>query len=182
MTTKEVLLPDRQTDTLTDRRQTKWSLCAAMLHRRHKNGVYIWVEVSFYITDLIINIILLLCWSILESNKRKDFSLIHNWPLFSSWVWDEPVSQQLPRSTWPRPVTRSLQSPSGLLDPPSHCLKYNTEFSGLHLGSTKPLLEIIIYNTALVQLYHVFTQSLDKFISWILGICQFNMKPSIFYL
>ena len=27
----------RQTDTRTDRRRTKWSLCAAMLRRRHKN-------------------------------------------------------------------------------------------------------------------------------------------------
>ena len=33
MTTKKVWLPDRR----TDRRQTKWSLCAAMLRRRHKN-------------------------------------------------------------------------------------------------------------------------------------------------
>ena len=32
VTTKKVWLPDRR----TDRRRTKWSLCAAMLRRRHK--------------------------------------------------------------------------------------------------------------------------------------------------
>ena len=34
--TKKVWLPDRHTDGRTDRRRTKWSLCAVMLHRRHK--------------------------------------------------------------------------------------------------------------------------------------------------
>ena len=32
---------DGQTDTRMDRRQTKWSLCAAMLRRRHKNLIHI---------------------------------------------------------------------------------------------------------------------------------------------
>ena len=36
--TKKVWLPDRHTHTRTDRRRTKWSLCAAMLRRRHKNS------------------------------------------------------------------------------------------------------------------------------------------------
>ena len=37
MTTKRVWLPDRHTHGRTDRRQTKWSLCAAMLRRQHEN-------------------------------------------------------------------------------------------------------------------------------------------------
>ena len=41
VTIKKVWLSDRQTDARThahtDRRRTKWSLCAAMLRRRHKN-------------------------------------------------------------------------------------------------------------------------------------------------
>ena len=50
VTIKKVWLPDRQTHAHTDRRRTKWSLCAAMLCRRHKivrchncliRGVYI---------------------------------------------------------------------------------------------------------------------------------------------
>ena len=37
VTIKKVWLPDRQTHAHTDRRRTKWSLCAAMLRRRHNN-------------------------------------------------------------------------------------------------------------------------------------------------
>ena len=36
-TTKKAWLWDRRTDERTDRRRTKWSLCAAMLCRWHKN-------------------------------------------------------------------------------------------------------------------------------------------------
>ena len=42
VTIKKVWLPDRQTHAHTDRRRTKWSLCAAMLCRRHNN--YIWAR------------------------------------------------------------------------------------------------------------------------------------------
>ena len=38
VTTKKVWLADRQTHAHKDRRRTKWSLCAAMLRRRHNNA------------------------------------------------------------------------------------------------------------------------------------------------
>ena len=38
VTTKKVWLLDRHTDRRTDRRRTKWSLCAAMLRRRHNKA------------------------------------------------------------------------------------------------------------------------------------------------
>ena len=47
MTTKKVWLPnrhtDRQTDSQTNRRWTKWSLSAAMLRRRHKNVCFTFI-------------------------------------------------------------------------------------------------------------------------------------------
>ena len=45
--TKKVRLPrkhDYRTDGRTDRRRTKWSLCAAMLRRRHKNVSGLWMK------------------------------------------------------------------------------------------------------------------------------------------
>ena len=39
---------DYRTDTRTDRRRTKWSLCAAMLRRRHKNTKSNTVDVKIF--------------------------------------------------------------------------------------------------------------------------------------
>ena len=49
---------DTQTDEWTDRRRTKWSLCAAMLRRRHKN----WVNNTGYLFLDFLNIKVLNSW------------------------------------------------------------------------------------------------------------------------
>ena len=49
---EKVWLPDRCTDTQRDRRQTKWSLCAAMLRRQHNKGSY---SIKFCFHTLIVH-------------------------------------------------------------------------------------------------------------------------------
>ena len=66
----EVWLSDRQTHAHTDRRRTKWSLCAAMLRRRHKN--YVWVCASTCICEhIILPISSTVIFSVLIKNNMK---------------------------------------------------------------------------------------------------------------
>ena len=46
-----VWLPHRQTDTRTDRCRTKWSLCAAMLFRRHNNEGGMAKKAKYFMTN-----------------------------------------------------------------------------------------------------------------------------------
>ena len=71
VTTKKVWLSERRTDGETDRRRTKWSLCAAMLRRRHKKSRsnMTKVEISLYYINK--NSHMKLQVNILKVNKIK---------------------------------------------------------------------------------------------------------------
>ena len=73
---------DYRTDarTQTDRRRTKWSLCAAMLRRRHKNEFHQFVY----------------CWFIMTMGLCKHY--VHNSPL-SQTLWPKLVCAMLETDT-----------------------------------------------------------------------------------
>ena len=72
---RKVWQTDRQTDRRTDRRRTKWSLCVAMLRRRHKNLYSIYNRIWP----------ILICWLYLTKLKLNSTWIEFIWPRSKEW-------------------------------------------------------------------------------------------------